>query len=562
MGFRSFFLKLLLLTVASLMLTACVNMDAANDNWGDLDFSREGVDKEIGLEANEVRRLSRAENYSEIVRRSLYWANRYQELNAPRARAASLSQAALYSSITKNLDAAEEYSGQAYEILSTLPSGKQSESFIWRDTLYYAISSGFYALKNGNKVVIAQKYAGIAKKMCDNVPDYDSSYGSDFCNIESPDPSAYRQLLAKTGDSNSLSIELELEKRRNSERENIRKLAARFEAALARGDDKAVLDIGIDLVDSLNIPLLKVLVESDRARAFIRQKDKSGSEAAMGVARQILHGLDSIENMELVAKEATDFGLKNYANKIEKEDKAVRALMKNDVDGVAGISVTSTFGWDWAGPVMKDPVAFHKRLVDAENFLKSRGAEISAGWMNYQVKSIARKYSLQRETQTNTNVSDRSNSAASLKSNKGSTSDTLNGAPCRPTMTFLEARIPNFSAPELQQARQAILAENVKTAMSKAKAQGFTIQGAIKATLDQAKEYDRVSREAAECAADVDALGATDDSFLASMQQGKAPSECSGIRNSCLCAGILMRMSAVGMRSVAAEMQCFARHGD
>lgn len=557
--FKPFFLtKLILLTAISLMLTACVNMDVASDDKG-WDLSGEGVDKEKDLETNEFLRLQRAGNNSEIVRRSLYWANRYRELNAPIARAASLSMAALYSATTKNFDAAENFSGQAYEILSTLPAAKRSESLIWRQTVENAINSGSYALKNGNKVAIAMKYVVIAKKMCENVPIND---GSNICDTESPIPSAYRQLLAKTGDPIAQSTELELETRRNNEREITRKLAARFDAALARGDDKAVLDIGIDLVDNLNIPLLKALVESDRARAFIRQKDKSGSEAAMGVARQILHGLNSIENMELVAKEAADFGLKNYANKIEREDKAVRALMRNDVEGVAGISVTSTFAWDWGGQVMKDPGAFHKRLVDAENFLKSRGAEISAGWINYQANSIARKYSLQRETQTNTNVSDRSNSAASLTGNTVSTSDTLNGAPCRPTMTFLEARIPNFSAPELQQMRQAILAENVKVTMSKAKAQGFTIQGAIKATLDQAKEFDRVSRQAAQCAADVDALGATDDSFLASMQQGKAPRACSGIRNSCLCAGVINRMSAVGARALAAEMQCFARRGE
>jgi len=134
-------------------------------------------------------------------------------------------------------------------------------------------------------------------------------------------------------------------------------------------------------------------------------------------------------------------------------------------------------------------------------------------------------------------------------------------AACQPTMAFMENRIPNFSAPELRQIRQAILAEDVRVAMSKAKAQGFTTQGAIKAALDQAKEFDRVSRESAQCAADVDALGATDESFLASMRQGRAPTTCSGIRNSCLCAGVLNRMSAVGSRALAAEMQCFARSG-
>lgn len=132
---------------------------------------------------------------------------------------------------------------------------------------------------------------------------------------------------------------------------------------------------------------------------------------------------------------------------------------------------------------------------------------------------------------------------------------------CQPTMAFLASRIPSFSAPELQSGRQSILAENVRTAMSKARAQGFTSQGAIKASLDQAKEFDRVSREAAQCASDVDALGATDDEFLAAMRQGRAPNACTGIRNSCLCAGILNRMAAVGSRALAAEMQCFARSG-
>lgn len=153
---------------------------------------------------------------------------------------------------------------------------------------------------------------------------------------------------------------------------------------------------------------------------------------------------------------------------------------------------------------------------------------------------------------------------AAPSANSASNTKAVSGSPtaaCQSTMAFMENRIPNFSAPELRQIRQAILAEDVRVALSKAKAQGFTTQGAIKAALDQAKEFDRVSRESAQCAADVDALGATDESFLASMRQGRAPTTCSGIRNSCLCAGVLNRMSAVGSRALAAEMQCFARSG-
>jgi len=132
---------------------------------------------------------------------------------------------------------------------------------------------------------------------------------------------------------------------------------------------------------------------------------------------------------------------------------------------------------------------------------------------------------------------------------------------CRPNLSFLASRIPSFTAAELRAGRQAILAENVQSAMAKAKAQGFSAQGTIKAALDQAREFDRVSRQAAECAADVDAFGATDDDFLSAMRQGRAPGSCTGIRNSCLCAGILNRMSAVAVRALAAEMQCYARSG-
>lgn len=132
---------------------------------------------------------------------------------------------------------------------------------------------------------------------------------------------------------------------------------------------------------------------------------------------------------------------------------------------------------------------------------------------------------------------------------------------CRQTLGFLSQRLPTFALSELNTMRGAILAQDVTQAIAGAKSQGYTADNAIKAAMAQAREFDRVSRETAQCSADVDALGASDDDFLNAIRQGRAPANCNGIRNSCLCAGIVNRLSAVGTRALAAEMQCFARSG-
>lgn len=132
---------------------------------------------------------------------------------------------------------------------------------------------------------------------------------------------------------------------------------------------------------------------------------------------------------------------------------------------------------------------------------------------------------------------------------------------CRQTLGFLAQRLPSFSLAELTTVRSAIIAQDVTQAIAGAKSQGYTAENAIKAAMAQAREFDRVSRESSQCAADVDALGASDEDFLAAMRQGKAPANCGGIRNACLCAGIVNRLGALGTRALAAEMQCFARSG-
>lgn len=131
---------------------------------------------------------------------------------------------------------------------------------------------------------------------------------------------------------------------------------------------------------------------------------------------------------------------------------------------------------------------------------------------------------------------------------------------CRPTLAFLDSRLPRFSASEINGIRQQILQQSVTGAIALAKQQGHSMESATKAALAQAREHDRVSRESAQCAADVDAMGASDDEFLTAMRNGSAPAVCTGIRNACICSGVINRLAAVATRALAAEMQCFARN--
>jgi len=134
---------------------------------------------------------------------------------------------------------------------------------------------------------------------------------------------------------------------------------------------------------------------------------------------------------------------------------------------------------------------------------------------------------------------------------------------CRQNLAHLSSRIPSFSAPEISGLRATLLETDIRRTISAAKQQGYGPNQAVDASLQQARENDRVARQGAECASDVDTWGTTDEAFYQSISAGRIDRQINcqaSIRNSCLCAAIVNKMTAVGSRAIAAEIQCFAKN--
>lgn len=136
------------------------------------------------------------------------------------------------------------------------------------------------------------------------------------------------------------------------------------------------------------------------------------------------------------------------------------------------------------------------------------------------------------------------------------------GGSCRIDLSYLESTIPNFIAPELSTIRENFFALNVYTDMKEAKELGVTPEQYISQTLADARTFDQSAKEASETASAVDAYGITDEQFLEQIKSGdlNVP-KCDGIRNAALCAATGFKLGAIGMRAIAAELQCHLRAG-
>jgi len=151
-----------------------------------------------------------------------------------------------------------------------------------------------------------------------------------------------------------------------------------------------------------------------------------------------------------------------------------------------------------------------------------------------------------------------SQGGASARANATPVSSSCNG-----NLRHLATRIPNFTDSDISKLRTMLLETDIHQTISAAKQQGYGPNQAVDASLQQARENDRVAKQGAECASDVDAWGTTDEAFYQSISAGKIDRNinCQGsIRNMCLCAAIINRMNAAGSRAIAAEMQCYIKN--
>lgn len=131
---------------------------------------------------------------------------------------------------------------------------------------------------------------------------------------------------------------------------------------------------------------------------------------------------------------------------------------------------------------------------------------------------------------------------------------------CHSDMSFLSARLPQTANPEIRDIINKMLSTDISTVMKSATSQGFSPEDAVKATMQQARVYDESARQAVSTASQTDALGNSDDEFLASIKSGKLNlDKCDGIRNSALCSAAISKIGAVFNRAIAAEMTCHIR---
>lgn len=156
------------------------------------------------------------------------------------------------------------------------------------------------------------------------------------------------------------------------------------------------------------------------------------------------------------------------------------------------------------------------------------------------------------------------NSRVYQVSESGSKRVVQSAGSCNSNLRYLSGRIPDFSDQEISNLRKMLLETDIRQIIGAAKQQGYGPSQAVDAALQQAKENDRVARQGAECASDVDAWGTSDEAFYQRISSGRISRNIncrSSIKNSCLCAGIVNKMTAAGSRAIAAEIQCFAKNG-
>jgi hypothetical protein len=136
------------------------------------------------------------------------------------------------------------------------------------------------------------------------------------------------------------------------------------------------------------------------------------------------------------------------------------------------------------------------------------------------------------------------------------------GEACHMTGAFLSDRFPPFSQPTVEKVRTTMLASSLEEPMREANEKGISPEQTVQSFFDQATANDASAAQALKAAASVDAMGATDEEFMAKLKDNSLQlGDCQDIRSSSLCAAASYKMSAVFYRAMAAELDCHIRHG-
>lgn len=133
---------------------------------------------------------------------------------------------------------------------------------------------------------------------------------------------------------------------------------------------------------------------------------------------------------------------------------------------------------------------------------------------------------------------------------------------CLENFNSLVAKYPNFSSPQLEQAKASITSQSVIVIINQLKSSGYSADTAIDVATKQADEYKRAYKEALSCASSVDGYGNDEKDFIEYIKNNNYGNlSCEGIRNNCLCAAITFHMGYLQYKSLSAAILCNKRQG-
>jgi hypothetical protein len=138
----------------------------------------------------------------------------------------------------------------------------------------------------------------------------------------------------------------------------------------------------------------------------------------------------------------------------------------------------------------------------------------------------------------------------------------LSSDTCPVDTSALSERIPAMHISRLEQARSEAIRADVLAMMRQANRQGIAPEDAIRAAIQQSREFDKTTNNALRAAAAGHALGKSDDDFMAMVSDETLQiNECTGQRNGALCSAIATRIASMKARNIAVAMSCHVAKG-
>ncbi len=193
-----------------------------------------------------------------------------------------------------------------------------------------------------------------------------------------------------------------------------------------------------------------------------------------------------------------------------------------------------------------------------EQMLQAMGKDASGIRLQRQIleQSLARQNAQVEQISVAASTSTKNSSSSARDS-----SDSAGLSGCKTTLTHLAPRLPSYSVAELNNARNAILAEDLNRALKRARELGYTTGTAAKASLDAANNADREVEKAKVC---IRTNNNNSENVISDLMAGQFDFGSRSLRelslsHNCAAMFVLMQYTAIATRESAIQMTCLAQ---